>query len=103
MSHGPARVDRNRRVGPGAGRVQMPVSHDAALAQVPAAHPEREMSDDDKEIIKYRSIVTETPRAYLFDIEGEEIWIGKSQAVLLSDNRVAIPLWIARQNNLTYE
>ena len=56
--------------------------------------------DDEIEIIKYRTILAESDRAFRFDIEGDLYWFPKSQSKLLSGNRVAVPLWLAREKGL---
>ena len=45
--------------------------------------------------VKYQEIVTETDRATLFMINGEEIWLPKSQALVYKVRKeVEMPEWL---------
>jgi hypothetical protein len=55
-------------------------------------------------------VIEETEKAILFDFDGDEIWIPKSQIEDVDmiergdvDVIVAIPLWLAEKNEIPYE
>lgn len=60
------------------------------------------MSRDDLVDIEYNEHLHESSKAHLFDIEGEEIWIPKSQMDNWDPNRstFTIPEWLAEEKGL---
>lgn len=56
---------------------------------------------DDPVTIKVDTMVRETERAWLFAIDGDEVWIAKSQGVLDEANsEVTVPEWLADEKGL---
>jgi hypothetical protein len=52
----------------------------------------------------YQEKVTETNKAWLLDIQGEEIWIPKSQCDINEDDHtIEIPEWLADKKGLEYD
>ncbi len=45
--------------------------------------------------LKYEAIKHETDKAYLFDLDGFDVWLPKSQVKIRADQRVCVPLWLA--------
>ena len=56
---------------------------------------------DDPVTIKVDTLVRETERAWLFAIDGDEVWIAKSQGELDEANsEVTVPEWLADDKGL---
>jgi hypothetical protein len=56
-------------------------------------------------IIEYDAIITEaeTAKAWLLQIEGEEIWFPKSICILdEDDSTIEAPKWLADEKNVEY-
>lgn len=56
------------------------------------------MRDDKIEV--EAEIVRETDRAWLLDIEGEEVWLPKSQVKDNGDGTFTVPEWLAMERGL---
>jgi hypothetical protein len=52
--------------------------------------------------IYYDEIANETDSAYLFKIDGEEVWIAKSQCVITDGDIVEMPEWLATDKELVF-
>ena len=47
--------------------------------------------------VEYEGLKHETERAYLLVIQGEDVWLPKSQVSLEEGKTVAMPEWLARR------
>lgn len=57
--------------------------------------------EDENRTIDYDELKTETNKAWLLDIEGEEIWFPKSQCDLDEESScIEIPKWLAKAKGL---
>ena len=50
--------------------------------------------------IEFDDVVHETEKAYLISVDGNEIWIPKSQIIEMDDSTMTIPEWLAEENDL---
>lgn len=51
--------------------------------------------------IDYEEIVKETPLAYLFKVDGVNVWVPKSECELHEDDKqFNIPRWMAKEKEL---
>ncbi len=58
---------------------------------------------DAKTIIIAATLIRETPKAYMFDLEGDEVWFPKSQVVFnAKESKVEVPTWLLDQNKIVY-
>ena len=58
------------------------------------------MFDEEEDVdIDIDELKTETDKAYLVIIEGDEYWMPKSQCELVGDT-ITIPRWLAEKNGL---
>lgn len=60
-----------------------------------------EFDDDYEETysILFDDIVTETEKAWLIDIDGDEIWFPKSVCEVIDDS-IVMPYWLAEKKEL---
>lgn len=55
---------------------------------------------DDTIIIGIDGVITETGKAVLFDIEGDEIWIPKSLFEYVEEDEIEVSSWFAEEEGL---
>jgi len=59
------------------------------------------MNDEKREKIKFTRLVHQTKRAYLLDVDGEEIWLPKSQVDIDGPSMTLfIPKWLMDEKEL---
>jgi len=57
--------------------------------------------DDPGDAYMYDSILRETEKAYLLEIDGEEVWLPKSHVTLDKQNKeITIPDWLATEKGI---
>ena len=55
--------------------------------------------------VRFDGVEAETDAAYLLSVDGEEVWIPKSQIAHMDDSagELWIPLWLAEKKELDYD
>jgi hypothetical protein len=53
---------------------------------------------DDGELYDYEKIVHMTDKSVLLEMDGEDVWIPKSQIIDATDKVVTITKWLAQKN-----
>jgi len=58
------------------------------------------MNGDDTIYARHNGLIHKTPQAYLFDIQGRQIWMPKVAVDTYNDQIVAIKRWFAKKERI---